>query len=669
MQRTIKIISIIVATFVCLMALTLKSQAGALDELRASVAKAVKYMPGDDMEPLRQIENIVKQYGSDPKLKYDIEAALAPLLSPTSTYEARKFGCQQLAILGPKITLDILAELAATDLASGVACMAIANSPAPQAVTSLQKAYSIARASAKLQILNTLGNFRDPSTIEFFSARLKENNPQLMEASISALGKIGSKTSLSIIREFSKNNPDKYTSAITEALLSCADKAVIEKRFQDAIDIYNELIKSDRPVYIRRAAFIGLINTDKDGGEARILETLKGQDSALKPVAIAKISTLKGRKIASKFAKLIPELTPQEQVWMVDSFAIRGDKDAVSVLESLILSRDPEVRKSSAIALGRLGDSRHIPLIIKAMAETTTPGESQFFEQALCEIKGGAKADSILVDELKKSQPSLKPRLMNILARRGATTAIPALLEYSASNDPAIAKSAFKSLSRLCSEKHLDQLIERLVSLNAPQAQAEAENAIASIIESSQNRSYCEELICKKLEKTTSPAARGSLISLLPLCSGQKALSAVKTAITDADPAVRESAVRALADWRDLSAYDALLQVYEKPENEPCRVIALRGLVRILSEENSKPTDALVDKYRRLLQSAKTDTDCKMILGALSSVSHIEAMRLALSKLNNPELKAEVEMAVKKIGESIKSKYPQEVSEALQKLK
>ena len=81
--------------------------------------------------------------------------------------------------------------------------------------------------------------------------------------------------------------------ASTEASLRCAEGLAASGDRKTAVAAYEELLAPSQPVYVRRAALDALIRLDKDQGEQRILEVLRGSDSALKPVAIANVRALR----------------------------------------------------------------------------------------------------------------------------------------------------------------------------------------------------------------------------------------------------------------------------------------------------------------------------------------------------------------------------------------
>ena len=80
------------------------------------------------------------------------------------------------------------------------------------------------------------------------------------------------------------------------------------------------------------------------------------------------------------------------------------------------------------------------------------------------------------------------------------------------------------------------------------------------------------------------------------------------------------------------------------------------------------PDAKLVERYRQLLAGARSDADLRLILGALGGAAQPGALQLALPLLDNAGVRAEAEVAVKKIAEAIKAQHPQAAQEALKRL-
>jgi HEAT repeat protein len=175
-------------------------------------------------------------------------------------------------------------------------------------------------------------------------------------------------------------------------------------------------------------------------------------------------------------------------------------------------------------------------------------------------------------------------------------------------------------------------------------------------------------IVREELQRAKTTECRMALLTLLPVCADAPALQTLKDAAGDSEAQVRETAVRALADWPDTSVWDSLIGFYQSPENEKTRSVALRGLVRLVGEENAHADQRLLERYQQLLSSAHAEAETKLILGALSGVASPGALQLVTPLLSDPNVRAEAQAAVKRIAESIKAQHPQAAAEALQKL-
>jgi hypothetical protein len=208
-----------------------------------------------------------------------------------------------------------------------------------------------------------------------------------------------------------------------------------------------------------------------------------------------------------------------------------------------------------------------------------------------------------------------------------------------------------------------------LVSLQAPDARADAERAAAKAMAKVADVSRRSETVRATLAKGPDIEARCALLRLLPNAADASSLAALRAADGDKEPRIHDAAVRALAAWPDATAWNALLAVYCRPEDSAHRALALRALVRLTGDLNAKPDAALVDRYRQLLAGARGDDERKLILSALAGAAHPGALELALSLLSNAGVRAETELAVKKIAASIAAQHPQAAQAALERLK
>jgi HEAT repeat protein len=631
------------------------------------VAEAASYQPGQSCEPFKHIEELVTQ--SSPSVRQQLEAGLVQLLVPATTFEARRFACKQLGIIGSKTALPALSLLLTNDEIAGIACLALTTYPPGKTDEILRAALMSATGTARIQIINTLGDRRDSRAVKVLAQLAAEDDPTAAKAAIVALGKIADKNAWDAIVALPLKAGPALQPALTEALLRYAEARAASGDAKSATGVYEEQMLADKPTYVRRAALDALLRLDKARAQQRILEVLHGSDSALKPVAIANVRALPSTNASEVFGAELINLTPHEQIWMIDSLAARGDTLACKALGNCLASPDAGVRCAAISALGRMGNAWCVPLFARTLDHFKDAQVRRALESALVSLPGGAQTDWAIADVLKKSSGDTRVGLITALAQRQGPAANPLLLAEAGQSDPAVAKAALRALAKTATARDVTALLETITKASDTGIRTEAQHAAAQAIQRIEYPGRRSALVREALSWAQSKNSRVALLGLLPACGDGAALTTLKAATASSDTTIRDAAVAALADWPDASAWDALAFIYSQPATESLRALALHGLVRLVGEENAHPSARLGEHYRLLLDGARDDADLRLILGALGDAAQPGALKLALPLLDNTGVRAEAEVAVRKIAEAIRVQDPKATQEALNRLK
>jgi HEAT repeat protein len=618
--------------------------AGAAD-LSQAIAEAARYESGVSTEPLRQIEKAVRESAGDAAQRAEVETALIKLLAPSSTYEGRRFACTQLAILGSEAMLPALSGLLKESNTVGIACLALGSLPSSRANEMLRGALATTTGRARLQITVTLGNRRDAECVKALAALARSVDGAAAETAISSLGKIASPAALEELATLRQKGDPFLSRAAAAASLVAADLVAQAGDAPAALRIYTELLDVSRPGYVRRAAFTALLRLEPDKAEARIADALTGKDANVKPVAIAAIRSLKSADASAKFAKEMSKLAPAEQVLMIDALASRNDEAALTAISGSLTAEDGAVRRAAVAALGNIGGVQTVPLLAKALTAAKETEDRQAIAAALTSLKGGEPVDQAIAGLLKEKDETALPILMSVLGKRGSHAAVPALLEQTTSTNAAIVKAAFQALGNLAVPGDLPALLERLSAVKATDARGPAESAVAKLLSKQTDPAKRSEAVLGALAKAGNTEARASLLGLLPACGDARSLDALKTAREEKEPGIRDAALRALADWPDASAVDALLEAAQNPAQDTERVLALRGVVRLLGATADASPSATAARFEKIMALAKNADEKKLVLGGLGRVHDLAALKLAASCLGDKAVQAEAALA------------------------
>lgn len=636
----------------------------------AALAGLMRYESGGDVQPLRHYEALVRQAVNDPAARQRTEADFIRVLTaPESTYEAKRFACLHLAVIGSEASVPALAALLKKEDTAGLAAAALAQIPAPAASAALRQALSNAPASAKPAIAHALGVRGDPRAVAQLNRLALGEDPAAAEAAITALGQIatpGAQKTLSALRSTA---PPVLQRAVAAASLNLADILARRGNRKAAATIYQGYFAADQPADLRRGAFGGLLRLDRDGGQKRALEALTGGDAALKAPAIAVLPELKAAGASKAFAAALPQLEPGDQVLLLQALAARGDAPARRAAQEQLGSSHAAVRLAATAALGQLGDASAVPVLARAVTAAADGAELRAIETALAGLSGGDAVDQALAAQLRNRMAGPKWPYLGALVRRANPASLPVFLAETASTDPTIAKLAFQGLSRVAGAEDLPAVLKALGGLRVESVLEDAQASVGQILRRAETPARASAAVRAALQSASDAGARARFLPLLAFCADAEGLGQVVAAARSSDALLRDVGLRTLADWPDPAAWEPLRALYLEAPSETERVLALRGLVHLLGELNARPDATLVGRYRELLDGAKGDTDRKLILGALAGCNHPDALALAVAQLGHAGARAEAELAVRKIAEAIKAQHPQAAEAALKQLK
>ena len=641
-------------------------QAPAQADVDQAIAEAATYEPGTSAEPFRKLEQWLRQSASQPALREQLERGLVKLLRPEAGFGARRFACKQLGIIGSESALPALAELLRNDETVGIACLALTTYPPGRADDVLRDALESASGNRSIQIVNTLGDRRDARAVSALVPLAAGRDLALAKAAIASLGKIGDTAARKNIASLRKTAVHDLAPALVDATLRCAEQLANAGDRKAATALYEELLASSEPATARRSALTALLRLDKDQGEQRILSVLHRADGALIPAALAAVPAVRSPGGSEEFARELPGLEPEHQVLLIDSLAARGDEAAIPPIVGCLDSRDGAVRRAAYNGLSRAGDMSCVPWFARALANSSDADEHRAIETALVRMGGGTATDHALLAEYKEASGQARISLLTAIGRREGTEANPLMLAEASSPNPAVAKAAWRALGRTATPANVPALLSKLIEMRRADVRAEAESAAALALLRIESTSRRSALVRQALERAESADSRASLVTLLPACGDEAALASLKAAADSPEAPVRNAAVRTLAEWPEAGAWDTLAAIYRDPQNEVLREIALRGLVRLTAEGAGEGGQA--ERYRLLLEGARSDSHVKLVLGALGGTADPAALPVAVSQLDKPGVRPEAEAAVKKIAAAIKDKHPKEAQEALDKL-
>ncbi len=229
-----------------------------MDEL---LEKVKTYDWGQSREPLTKLSDMIRDaYGSPAELRR-IEKSMLELLRSDATRAGKQFICRKLSIIGTEESVPTLSAILTKPKTSDMARYALERIPGAAVDEALRNALRQTTGKTKVGIINTLGQRRDSKSVRALRRLIRDSDPLTAGAAVAALGNIAGPRATKALAQAKDRATGKLRLLVCDAYLKCADELAAQGKKEDALAIYNELMKEPKPINI--AALRGRINLQK----------------------------------------------------------------------------------------------------------------------------------------------------------------------------------------------------------------------------------------------------------------------------------------------------------------------------------------------------------------------------------------------------------------------
>ena len=504
------------------------------------------------------------------------------------------------------------------------------------------------KGTTRVGIINSLGARRDAGSVQALGQLVNHSDPVVAEAAIQALGKIGGPQAAALLADAKRKVAHDLVPAVNEALLVCASGLADSGHTDKAQDIFRQLYVYRELPQTRAAALQGLVRLRPDAVVPLIMPALQREDRIVRSAAAEALREIKAPDVTEGLCKALPGMQPAVQVVVLHAMADRGDIQALPAVIAAAGHADPAVRTAALAVLGTLGDRSCVLLL--ATTAATGPGEEAAVARASLDRLKGKDIDATIAQALGKGDPRVRVELIRSLGARHARNALPSLWTTAVDRDESVRSESFKTLGGLASEKELPKLLDLLLKekTDGPRDQAEAAVlAVATRIRDPKSR--LEPILVAFPSTDRNVPARCALVRVLGKLQGDEAFGLIRTCLTSADPKVKETAVRALGEWKTPAPIPDLYEVARKGTADPIGLAALQGYLRLLTVPSNRRTDESVDLYEKGLALATRVEEKKRVVAGLAELGGRRGVDLLKRLEQDKDLKAEVSAALEKI--------------------
>jgi HEAT repeat protein/predicted Ser/Thr protein kinase len=268
----------------------------------------------------------------------------------------------------------------------------------------------------------------------------------------------------------------------------------------------------------------------------------------------------------------------------------------------------------------------------------------------------GDGVDQAILGQLPKVSPRIRSGLISIIAVRGNSSAVPALLNYVNAKDKEVSDIAIYALGELGNRDNVTMLI---TALEDPASEDIGKALVNAIIRISQKIADIEQrsiAVRTALKRASAMSEfRMDLLYILGHLGGDEAWGELKKVLAGSNLSARKEALKGLGSWPDGKPAETIYRIARsEDEDKVLRALALRTYVFLLGNTSDLPDEKKVERISELLsleggsQRGKPD-----LVGVLSVLAAPEAKVLADSLSADASLAAFGRMAAKEIAASL----------------
>lgn len=485
---------------------------------------------------------------------------------------------------GKKAILRVLLNCGATaDVASMVACLAIpetrdwavtllAGTPGADADQALTQALAAADPALRCNLLYALAIRKNAAALAPY---VSDKEVIVATAAYGALGRIGSESAL---KTLTQPAAPALEDARFSALAACIGTLAENGQTRAAAKAAKPLFANPAtPPNLRAAAAKALLLADEDF----FAEGLRDRCPVVRQTVIRAADKVPIKALVAALKNAVPA----DQIALLAKLAARDAKVCASDVAALLKSDQEAVVCEALHALSKMGNADQVPALYALAARDGAIGRAA--TDALNDLPAPNTGRTLIA--LAEKDPAQQTRVLAILGERSESALLPNMEPFLKSPQADVRKEAWIAISKTASDADLGQLVAWLpLTQDAEQNQAEA--AIRSVAKNAD--SAARAAVFAAAWKSAPAPAKKVLANLMSSYADPAFVAPLTGALTDADKDVRETALRALADWPTLEPYAALKDAVNGQTDNGLKTVALRCALKLVTANAGTETHA-----------------------------------------------------------------------------
>jgi HEAT repeat protein len=579
------------------------------------------------------------------------ESDLIRVLQSDAAKAEKAITCKRLAIYGSEKCVPVVAPLLADEELASWARIALEAIPGPAADVALRDASSELKGRLLVGVINSIGVRGDAKAVEVLVKKLNDEDIDVASAAAVALGHIGGEKAAKALTQSLTNGQGEVRSAAAEGCILCAEQFMAQNKTAAAVKLYDTVRKADVPDQRHLEAIRGAILARQSDGLPLLIEQLRSEDKKRLGIGLRTARELGGRDVTEALAAEMERLNPDRRPLLLLALADRSDSAVLPIVEKVAKSGSRELRITAINILIHLGDVSCVPLLLEAATEDDAELKQAAME-TLVRLPG-KDVDADMLSRLPQARGKLQQVLIELAGQRQISEALPVVASSLHNEDGEIRGAAVRTISIIGQDPQTADLVKLLEDTKDSSERSDIRKALLAI--SGRCGAKCIPHL-KPLTESRDNEVQTIGLRALAIIGGSEALTAVKSAVENVEPAVQDEAVRILSNWpynwpEDSEAGQALLMLATSAKKMSHQVLGLRGYLQYIRGNKKLSDEQKVAKIKDILSHIKRPEEKQQAIAVLGEAPSAAALDLLTTFAGEPEVVEEAYSSIVRIAD------------------
>jgi HEAT repeat protein len=506
-----------------------------------------------------------------------------------------------------------------------------------------------ARRGCRITILKSLGDLRARGAVDALLKEAVADDQGVRLAALYGLANIGEARAETVLARGCVQCAARETDECLSYQVLFARRQIEGGNLGAAISIGNGMLTgptSSGHDQFRAAALDLLVRAKGEGAVEDLLRVMADSSRQLRSAALECALQIPGEPATGRWVAASVSARPEVRAEILGMLGRRGDTGAYSAAVGALRDGYGSVRGAAVEASVRLGKGEAIAPLLSLLQQSADGGDVAAVRKALETLP----ADQLIppcVESLPRLTPPACVMILDLLGKYGTAVPSKPILDMAENGQGAVRLAALRVLGTIAQVSDQPQMVEILLRAGNEQEQVLAQRSLVSLCSRTADPADRLDALVKAYA-SAAPSGSPMLLRTMGRIGGDSALALVGRETRSSNADVRDAAIRALADWPTMHAYDSLLAVAKGREKLNLRVIAIRGAVRVVENAPISPATA-VRYHERTLAAAERVEEKRLVLGALANIHSTESLKLVIPYVGDDSLGLEAALAASKI--------------------